>query len=453
MKKLIQIQPFDPILMRDGRPFNATPGETAHSLTEVIPSVLAGSIRTMLAKKMMNQEHNLSIFSSKKSASIKKLIIKGPIYVRGGRRFYPVPKDLFGYDDENKQFQIKALSPISSFQNNESETGFLGTGKLGAHEDILWPIYVPPRSKEWKESPAYISEERMTDWLIGSEDEEVLARMKLELSVWRKMQRADRGVNLQDEIDHNLALEISQHYLAPFAIEERTSTAINRETYAAKDQALYTMKMLVLPPNVSILAEVGGELDNGLEWPEKLSVIHPIGGKRRLAHFQEASDVTYPTCSDEVLEALKGRTYIRMILMTPAYFAKGWRPDWLDMDLKTNDKWAYKKQAKLKLRWACIPGYLPISGWRNANQDPQKVSDSAKSNQQKTYGVEKAVRRMVPAGSVYYFEVEDGYDAAELARNCWMSPVSDKDRRKGSFDHEDGFGLAIWGTWEPSHSL
>jgi CRISPR-associated protein Cmr3 len=55
---------------------------------------------------------------------------------------------------------------------------------------------------------------------------------------------------------------------------------------------------------------------------------------------------------------------------------------------------------------------------------------------------------MVPAGSVYFFEVKDG-NPRDLAEKGWLATVSDKDRRKGTFDAEDGFGLAIWGAWQP----
>ena len=52
----------------------------------------------------------------------------------------------------------------------------------------------------------------------------------------------------------------------------------------------------------------------------------------------------------------------------------------------------------------------------------------------------KAIRRMVPAGSVYFFKVVSG-DASELSK-CWLQSVSDGDQER-----LDGFGLALWGTW------
>ena len=48
---------------------------------------------------------------------------------------------------------------------------------------------------------------------------------------------------------------------------------------------------------------------------------------------------------------------------------------------------------------------------------------------------------MVPAGSVYFFETVEG-DGRILATKGWLRPVSDAPQ-----DRNDGFGLAVWGTW------
>jgi CRISPR-associated protein Cmr3 len=50
------------------------------------------------------------------------------------------------------------------------------------------------------------------------------------------------------------------------------------------------------------------------------------------------------------------------------------------------------------------------------------------------------VKRVVPAGGVYFFETVDG-SASDLA-DRWLEPVSDDEQ-----DCRDGFGLAVWGVW------
>jgi CRISPR-associated protein Cmr3 len=53
----------------------------------------------------------------------------------------------------------------------------------------------------------------------------------------------------------------------------------------------------------------------------------------------------------------------------------------------------------------------------------------------------KPIRRTVPAGAVYFFEVEKPGDAAPLA-DAWLQSVSDDEQ-----EQRDGFGLATWGIW------
>ena len=55
----------------------------------------------------------------------------------------------------------------------------------------------------------------------------------------------------------------------------------------------------------------------------------------------------------------------------------------------------------------------------------------------------KRVRRLVPAGSVYFFKIVPG-SAAELLDKLWLHSVADDDQ-----DRRDGFGLALWGLWNP----
>jgi len=81
---------------------------------------------------------------------------------------------------------------------------------------------------------------------------------------------------------------------------------------------------------------------------------------------------------------------------------------------------------KLNLVSACTGRWKPISGWslEKGRRGP------------------KPIRRLVPAGSVYFFEVLEG-DASALAKNLWLRSVCDDEQ-----DRRDGFGLALWGIWD-----
>ena len=51
----------------------------------------------------------------------------------------------------------------------------------------------------------------------------------------------------------------------------------------------------------------------------------------------------------------------------------------------------------------------------------------------------KAIRRMVPAGGVYFFDRLDDTNANPA--EGWLQPVSDDVQ-----DCNDGFGLVVWGV-------
>jgi CRISPR-associated protein Cmr3 len=103
-----------------------------------------------------------------------------------------------------------------------------------------------------------------------------------------------------------------------------------------------------------------------------------------------------------------------MVLATPAIFKQCWKPDLQNGPLK---------DCGLNLIGASLGRWKAVSGWSLA---PPRGP--------------KAIRRMVPAGSVYFFEVKQG-DAEKLAVR-WLESVSDDEQERC-----DGFGLAIWGTW------
>ena len=114
-----------------------------------------------------------------------------------------------------------------------------------------------------------------------------------------------------------------------------------------------------------------------------------------------------------------------MILASPAIFAQGWKPGWLDHDL-TGQPPGSPDNTKVRLVAACVGRWQAISGW---------------SLEKGTAGP-KAVRRAVPARSVYCFEILEG-DIAAIAEKLWLHPVSDNEQ-----DRRDGFGLALWGKWD-----
>jgi CRISPR-associated protein Cmr3 len=150
--------------------------------------------------------------------------------------------------------------------------------------------------------------------------------------------------------------------------------------------------------------------ENTFEHIERLNAWHPLG-ERRLVHWQPSETAELWSCPESIRIALSAAARIRMVLATPAIFEHGWRPGWLDAGTLTG---------------------RPIGG----GPALRLVGVINRRWQE----AEKGARRMVPAGSVYFFEVKPG-EAAGLA-DKWLQPVSDSEQ-----DRRDGFGLALWGSW------
>jgi CRISPR-associated protein Cmr3 len=161
-----------------------------------------------------------------------------------------------------------------------------------------------------------------------------------------------------------------------------------------------------------------------------------LGGERRLVHWKAETmgglreSWSFQEDIHSALDSQKnGNKRIRLVLATPAIFNQGWLPGWLKFSGESIEgvhKEIMPSGIKLKLVSACIGRWKPISGWslEKSSRGPKKI------------------RRLVPSGSIYFFEVVEG-DAKVLVKNLWMRSVCDEKQ-----DRLDGFGLALWGVWD-----
>jgi CRISPR-associated protein Cmr3 len=170
----------------------------------------------------------------------------------------------------------------------------------------------------------------------------------------------------------------------------------------------------------------------GFEHIESFAGWHPLGGERRLVHWQQADAADLWKCPDEVKRLLESASRIRMVLVTPGVFKHGWRPGWLDPETLIGRP--FDNVPLLTLKGVTNVHWRAVSGWAF-----QKIDDEGRLDANGSSGP-KPIRRMAPAGSVYFFECKPG--EGTLLADHWLNPVSD-----GEQERRDGFGLAIWGTW------
>jgi len=386
----LTITPHDPIIARDGRPFGFGQGQRMRSLHWLYPSVFAGSLRTLLGK--LNEggfdrpEELLSISSA------------GPLPMHDGRLYFPGPVDLLVYKSEdNPDRKIMPLRPMRDYKCNEECGSNLANG--------LSPVLVGIDDKS-EMVPGFWSTDRMQEWLLDA-----------------------AGTNTSVPPDPD---EIRKHpnsdYLNIPAKDERFHTAIEPGTGAVIEGRLF--KTVGLDCRIKGEIEViqlaaRVETDNSAAYDiGSINQYHPIGGERRLAHWEsDDKQAGLWSVPAQIRRVLENTPYLRMVLATPAIFSGGWKPGWLDENLEGIPP---NSRVKLKLISACVERWKPISGW---SLEKGKVGP-------------KAIRRLVPAGSVYFFEVLDG-KASDIAKSLWLQSVCDENQ-----DQRDGFGLSLWGTWD-----
>ena len=103
--------PRDALIVRDGKPFTAVPGERSKSLPFPYPSTLAGAIRTRQGTKPDGE------FDKNQIADLLKISVRGPILVvldednRISNWYFPAPADALIVLEEDIPTRY-ALAPL-----------------------------------------------------------------------------------------------------------------------------------------------------------------------------------------------------------------------------------------------------------------------------------------------------------------------------------------------------
>lgn len=371
MTQYLKIDPCGPVIARDGRPFSL--GQRMVSLPWPYPSVLAGSLRTMVGKKLPGG------FSPENLDRLKAAEIAGPLPVLDNELYFPAPQDLLIDGDAKKLYPLRPMAPAAGGCN-------LPQG--------LQPVLAPVLDTEFKPTPppAFWSCAKMAAWLQSPEGSDFEAPKDADKGFWKGPEQ-----------------------------DARMHVTIAPATGSAEEGMLYRTVGLAMEKGVHLTARVeAGALSDKLT---SLKALHPFGGRRRLAKWSaDAGLGTAWKCPSGLAGTVGESKLLRLVLATPALFEHGWRPGWIGENLKGT---LPGTGAGVTLIGVCNERWRPISGWDLVARGP------------------KAVRRLVPAGSVYFLELDEPL-GTEAVEKLWLQSVCDQEQ-----DRKDGFGLAIWGVWNP----
>jgi len=164
-----------------------------------------------------------------------------------------------------------------------------------------------------------------------------------------------------------------------YYIEYRSGIARDKNKMTTKRGYLYNAGFIRLEGGLGLFANIDG-LSNP---PSQLS---PIGiggeGKAGICHKVDKFNFELPK---SIFEDISKSKKFKVVLTQPAFFQNGWRPSWINDDLTGE-----YQGIKLKLLSACVGKPVHIGGFDIARKIP------------------KPMKKAVPAGSVYYFEILDG---------------------------------------------
>lgn len=396
--RFIEVTPHDPLVARDGRPFGVNQGQRMRGLPWLLPSVVAGSFRTALVKADSTLD-----FSGDVPLRLLAIDVAGVFPVHAGQLYLPAPNDALGEPDGTGN-QLKTLHRLVPQPN---------TGGCDFPDDLpLRPLMLPSGIGDFKPAdlPAWWPIAKYTQWLLATASRlpdswfsgPFLNAAHQELRDHVCLD-AQRGASAEGMIYATAGLHAG--YLPRFGVKLDDRELSLDERFA----------------KISLTARVRiPESERGFQHVDRLDLWHPLGGERRLVHWHHNGAANVWTCPKDIRNALGSASQIRMILATPAIFQEGWKPGWLNAQLEGSPPGS---TVKLRLVGVSNGRWQAVSGWSLA---PPRGP--------------KPVRRMVPAGSVYFFERIDDHSAT-LA-DSWLQSVSDDGQ-----EQRDGFGLAVWGIW------
>lgn len=379
------IEPRDALIVRDGRPFGNTAGTRAKSLDFPLPSTTTGGARTRAGLGKINGD--LSKFDKKLGYEVMNIEVKGALLaeIDGDKikLLVHAPADCLivkpENDGEKNRFPLVPLEKnADAFSNIDNDLHLLGTT-----EKVKGKPQSEPRFWYWAEFEKWLSKANEADTIVI------------------------------DKLGHNGLTK-----------EQRTHVRILNETNGYKNKAnseggLFQTrgleftykegKQLSCAKKLAMVIEVerqnyGGDVENG---------IAPLGGERRIVTWRKSESGLFHSCPQGVKEEILKTKSCRLILLTPAIFENGYKPEWL----KTANGLTVAVKA------IAVSRAQVISGWDFVRIKP------------------KPTRRMCPAGTVLFLKLGDG-DIEKWIDENWFHCISDDLQ-----DRKDGFGLAVLGTW------
>lgn len=383
----IAMIPRDGLFCKDGRGWHTSASGRGHSLDWPWPSTVLGALRTAYGweqeSKLNQRFEGIQWIEQTRSLSLGRTLVLRRRYREewGSRhRLWPVPADASYLEGQEHVYR---LNPVPH------AIATLGSDDDEAREALWIPHMVDARKP--LAPPRWWSEQLMVAWLRG---DRVTAKAEPETGCFNPTRRMQAHVG------------------------------IDAETLTGRQGILFSHDVIeTIEPDAEWAIGAELEISDGDTFTLSKETFSTLGADGRLIKMEEFSQEALdpPRALMEAFE--KGVNGLRLVVVSPAYFEKGWLPDGFEpADTEYRGRLG-PIDADLVLRAALVPRPVCVSGW-----------DMAK-------GIPKPTARMVPPGAVYFFERGDQKTFnANDARALWLYAVGGRTT--------EGFGRIVPGIWQ-----
>lgn len=374
------IEPLAPLVFRSGKPFAAASGADGSNFP--LPSSISGLLRTITA-----DQQKLAF-----NDALKQQACKGPLLVKyesteKATILVPKPADALYFKAKDGTEKLVRLSPKAFDAGTDGECG----------SDL--PNGLLPVQMQMEESLKGKPASGVQFWALA------------DLLKWQT------GATIS--ID-----SLEKNGLKSLASEQRTHVALDDTSLASDDGRLFQTSGLALQAAKHNTAWDNQKLGFWMQTDKALKQdLVTLGGEKRLSRLETLSSLPTDLATNKQLsEQIRQAKGLRLTLLTPAIFAKGYLPQWINNDLEGIPPFC--PDLRLKLKAVAIERWLPVSGWDLAQWKP------------------KAMRKAVAAGAVYWFEVI-GDIPNNLHEKLWLTAIADDQQ-----DQRDGFGMILPAAWQ-----
>jgi CRISPR-associated protein Cmr3 len=231
----------------------------------------------------------------------------------------------------------------------------------------------------------------------------------------------------------------------PVTFEGRVHVTIDPLAQTAEPSALYSSSGARYADDVAIAVEVTAPEHRHTERA------FVLGGEARVVSRAEGTAFpSFEAFRERYASRVRGDTRtpgLLLMLVTPASFSTrptdhgpGWLPPWMTAGLAAIPG---LPSVKAELVAFASERFIPISGWSMADRKGQSAQ-----------GRQRPVRRLVPAGTVYYLRLEGPPGAwLDACARFWGAAIDTDtpgdDEALLAAPHRDGYGMVLPGLWWP----